>query len=172
MTLADVNGFDKERFVEALGWVFEHSPWVAERAWRQRPFATLDHLHATMVAEVAAATVQEQLALLQAHPDLGARVGQTMSDASMREQAGAGLDTLTPEELDRLRQLGSAYRNRFGIPFLFAVKGSAKHDVVKALEARLCASRDQELAEALRQVHRIAKFRLDALLGGTQWSDS
>lgn len=167
MTLADVNGFDKERFVEALGFVFEHSPWVAERAWRQRPFATLDDLHAAMVAEVAAATEHEQLALLQAHPDLGVRAGQTMSDASMREQAGAGLNRLTPEELDRLRRLGSAYRNRFGIPFLFAVKGSAKHDVVKALEARLSASRDQELAEALRQVYRIAKFRLDALFGGT-----
>ena len=83
-----------------------------------------------------------------------------MTTASAGEQAGAGLDRLTPVEFDRLRQLNSDYREKFGFPFLFAVKGSSKHDVLAALAARLPAAPDEEFAEALRQVFRIAWFRL------------
>ena len=87
-----------------------------------------------------------------------------MSDASTNEQASAGLDSLTSEECERLRRLNAAYRDTFGFPFLYAVKGSTKHDILKALEARLPSSREQELAEALRQVARIARFRLEELI--------
>jgi 2-oxo-4-hydroxy-4-carboxy-5-ureidoimidazoline decarboxylase len=107
---------------------------------------------------VAAADPAEQLALLRAHPDLGARA--RMSDASLGEQSGAGLDSLAPAEFARLQQLNAAYRARFGFPFLFAVKGSTTHDVLDALAARLSATPDAEFAEALRQVFRIAQFRL------------
>jgi 2-oxo-4-hydroxy-4-carboxy-5-ureidoimidazoline decarboxylase len=114
-----------------------------------------------MRAVVYAAGESEQLALLRAHPDLGARA--RMSTASVGEQQGAGLDRLTPEEFQRLQQLNLAYREKFGFPFLFVVKGSTKHDILAALERRLPADRDQEFQEALRQVHRIAIFRLQDL---------
>jgi 2-oxo-4-hydroxy-4-carboxy-5-ureidoimidazoline decarboxylase len=159
MTLAELNGAERGRFIGAVGWVFEQSPWVAGRAWEYRPFASLDALHARMVAVVDTADEAAQLALLRAHPDLGARA--KMSDASMGEQAGAGLDSLSPAEFERLQALNGAYRERFGFPFLFAVKGASRHDIVAALERRLSATREVELAEALRQVARIARFRLE-----------
>jgi OHCU decarboxylase len=162
MTLAELNGAGREPFVAAIGWVFEHSPWVAERVWDQRPFGSVDALHASMVAIVEAAGEPAQLALLRAHPDLGARA--KMSEASVGEQAGAGLDSLTPAEFERLHALNGEYRARFGFPFLFAVKGASKHDVVAALERRRSATREEELAEALRQVARIARFRLEEIL--------
>src|SRR5712692_4636508 len=117
-----------EQFVEKIGWVFEDSPWVAERAWKLGPFADIDALHRAMVAQVAAASYEEQLALLLAHPDLGTRA--RVSDASREEQAGAGVDRLTGEEIARL----DAYRERFGFPFLFAVKSGTKQDMLRALE--------------------------------------
>jgi 2-oxo-4-hydroxy-4-carboxy-5-ureidoimidazoline decarboxylase len=162
MTLPEVNACDRARFVEQIGWVFEHSPWIAERAWIRKPFASLDDLHRAMTEEVSAASPEEQLSLLRAHPDLGARAA--LSAASATEQAGAGLDHLTPEEFERLRRLNGAYRDKFGFPFLYAVKGSTKHDILKALEARLPASREREMAEALSQVARIARFRLEELI--------
>jgi len=158
MTLVELNASDRDRFVATIGWVFEHSPWVAERVWERRPFSSVEELHAAMVAEVSAARPEEQMALLRAHPDLGARA--RISDASTGEQAGAGLDRLTPGEFERLQQLNSAYRARFGFPFLFAVKGSTKHDVLGTLAERLSASPADERVEALRQVSRIAWFRL------------
>ena len=111
-----------------------------------------------MITAVSASSRDEQLALLRAHPDLGTRA--RMTEASAGEQAGAGLDRLTPPEFERLRQLNTAYREKFGFPFLFAVKGSTTHDVLAALEARLPAMVNEEFAEALRQVYRIAWFRL------------
>ncbi|MGH9348525.1 MAG: 2-oxo-4-hydroxy-4-carboxy-5-ureidoimidazoline decarboxylase [Vicinamibacterales bacterium] len=160
MTLSDLNAYDRAHFVEALGWIFEHSPWVAERAWEHRPFASLDDVLEAMAGVVSAATAGEQLALLRAHPDLGTRA--RISEASAGEQAGAGLDRLTPEEHERLQRLNAAYRQKFGYPFLFAVKGRNTHQILEALERRLAGDREEELAEALRQVYRIAHSRLQA----------
>ena len=162
MTLAELNAAGRERFVAALGWIFEHSPWVADRAWPSRPFASVEALHRAMVAQVEAASREEQLSLLRAHPDLGTRA--RVSDASRGEQAGAGLDRLTPAEFERITQANSAYRERFGFPFLYAVKGSGKSEILSALESRLGNSPEAEFQEALRQVYRIAKFRLDDAL--------
>ena len=158
MTIGELNALDCADFVAALGWVFEDSPWVAERTWSARPFSNVEALHAAMIGQLAGANREEQLALLRAHPDLGTRA--RISAASTGEQAGAGLDQLTPDEFERLQRLNSAYRNKFGFPFLFAVKGSTKHDILRALEKRLEASPEDEYEEALRQVHRIARFRL------------
>ena len=158
MTLADLNASDCDAFVAAIGWVFEHSPWAAERAWRRRPFGSLEELHGALVAEVAAAHPDQQLALLRAHPDLGSRA--RMTGASTSEQSAAGLDSLTVDEFERLHQLNRAYREKFGFPFLLAVRGATKHDVLAALTARLSAPPEHEFAEALRQVFRIASFRL------------
>jgi 2-oxo-4-hydroxy-4-carboxy-5-ureidoimidazoline decarboxylase len=162
MTIAELNLLDQTSFVHALGWVFEDSPWVAERAWATRPFANLDALHAAMTEQLEHATFAESLALLQAHPDLGARA--SLSVASHAEQAGAGLDNLTPVEFEQLHRLNAAYRNRFRFPFLLAVKGSTKHDILRALQARMEASPEDEYREALRQVVRIARFRLEGLI--------
>lgn len=163
MTIADLNSLDREQFVAAIGWVFEHSPWVAERAWEARPFASVDGLHRAMVDRVERALPEEQLALLRAHPDLGTRA--RVSDASSAEQAGAGLDQLTQAEFERLREFNQAYRDKFGFPFLFAVKGSTKHDILDALERRVQSSREEEYRVALDQVYRIARFRLEDTLG-------
>jgi len=161
MNIEELNSLDRPQFVGAIGWVFEHSPWVAERAFdarRKRAFPNIEALHEALVAEVEKAEPEEQLALLRAHPDLGTRA--RISSASAEEQAGAGLNALTLEEFERFQRLNSEYRAKFGFPFLFAVKGSSKYDVLQALEQRIGASPDEEYREALRQVYRIAEFRL------------
>jgi 2-oxo-4-hydroxy-4-carboxy-5-ureidoimidazoline decarboxylase len=162
MTAAELNDLDQSGFVTAVGWVFESSPWVAERAWASRPFAGLDALHAAMTEQVEYASFTERLALLQSHPDLGTRA--RLSQASNAEQTGAGLDSLTPSEFEQLQRLNAAYRARFGFPFLLAVKGSTKHDVLDALQARIRSSAEDEYREALRQVYRIARLRLEGLI--------
>jgi 2-oxo-4-hydroxy-4-carboxy-5-ureidoimidazoline decarboxylase len=165
MTIAEVNALDQKAFVEQVGWVFEHSPWVAERTWPLRPFADLQSLHRTMTTTMSEAGEAERLALLQAHPDLGARA--KMSEASVGEQASAGLDHLTQTEFDELQNLNSSYKQKYGFPFLYAVKGSTKHDILAALRQRLERSRADEFHEALNQVTRIARFRLESLIDGT-----
>src|SRR5262249_28448105 len=111
MTLDEINQMDRASFVAALGGIYEHSPWVADRAWPWRPFRTIDALRSSIAGQVAQASTEQQLALIRAHPDLGARA--KMSDASAGEQAGAGLDRLTAEEFDRLQRLNSEYKERF-----------------------------------------------------------
>jgi 2-oxo-4-hydroxy-4-carboxy-5-ureidoimidazoline decarboxylase len=159
MTVAELNRSDRARFAEALDGIFEGARWVAERAWERRPFSCLEQLHASMAAEVANATADEQLALLRAHPDLGSRA--RMSDDSEGEQSRAGLDRLNQDTVDRLQRLNALYREKFGFPFLLAVKGRTADDVLAALERRLGAEREVELVEALIQVYRIAGFRLN-----------
>jgi OHCU decarboxylase len=163
MTLHQINALTREDFVKALGWVFEDSPWVAEAAWSSRPFASRGELHDAMRRQVEESTPERQLALLRAHPDLGNRV--RMSEASTREQAGAGLSQLAPEERDSLLSLNRAYRERFGFPFLYAVKGSGNRDIIEALRRRIGAAPESELREALEQVYRIAAFRLEESMG-------
>ena len=182
MTLDELNAKDRRDFAGAIGGAFEESPWVAERAWEKRPFATRDALVGAMVSVVAAATLEEQLSLLRAHPDLGAvrpkpdttgTVGinasvrlqaDRMSPSSQREQIHAGLDTLKGEQVERLRVLNSAYREKFGFPFLYAVKGSTIHEILDAIARRLASAPEAEHQEALRQVYRIARFRLEEIV--------
>ncbi len=159
MTLTELNGLTQVQFVEAVGWVFEHSPWVAERAWRKRPFISFDDLSTRMIQEVQAASPDEQFALLQAHPDLGTRA--KVSTSSAAEQSGAGLDQLSQEEYEDLLRLNREYRNKFGFPFLFAVKGSDKAAILEALKRRLKSTPEQEFQVALGHVFRIARFRLE-----------
>ena len=160
--MEEINQFGQTEFVESLGWVFEHSPWVAERAWHHRPFVSASNLSERMNGEVAAASVEEQLALLRAHTDLGTRAKISLSSTS--EQAGAGLDRLTSGEYERLVGLNGLYREKFGFPFLYAVKGADKFAILEALERRLSSNREDEFQEALRQVYRIAGFRLESVV--------
>ena len=159
MTLEELNRMDREAFTTALGWIFEASPWVAERSWGRHPFRDVAALHEAMVSQVAQADVETQVALIRAHPDLGARA--RMSDASVGEQAGVGLDRLTPSEFEVLQRLNEAYREKFGFPFIYAVRGSTKHDILRALEDRLAGDPRAEHATALAQIYRIAQFRLE-----------
>ena len=164
MTLDELNLLDRGPFVSAIGWVFEHSPWVAERAWAGRPFPHLDALHKAMVKQVETASREEQVALLRAHPDLGTRArisDAPISDASRAEQAGVGLDKLTTNEFEQLQQLNALYRDKFGFPFLYAVKGSTKHDILRSLRERVGEPAEREFQAALQQVYRIARFRLE-----------
>jgi 2-oxo-4-hydroxy-4-carboxy-5-ureidoimidazoline decarboxylase len=158
MQIAELNALDQDSFVNALGWVFENSPWVAARAWACRPFSNVASLHSAMSGEIEKASEAEQLSLLRSHPDLGTRA--RIGSASAAEQAGAGLDSLTEEEFERLHRLNSVYKTKFGFPFLLAIKGSRKIDILSSLEQRIGHSRDNEYREALRQVYRIAEFRL------------
>jgi 2-oxo-4-hydroxy-4-carboxy-5-ureidoimidazoline decarboxylase len=162
VSIAELNRMDRDAFVRAIGWVFEDSPWVAREAAERRPFADVDALHAAMVAAVANADAPRQLALLRAHPDLGTRA--RMTDASRGEQADAGLDRLASDDFATLQRLNTAYREKFGFPFLFAVKGSTSRQILAALEQRLPRATDEEFAEAMQQVYRIARFRLDDLI--------
>ncbi len=164
ISFSQLNEMTRGEFVAALGAVFEDSPWVAERAWAgralaKRPFDSLDTLCGAMNSVVLGASAEEQLALLRAHPDLGTRA--RIGESSTREQAGAGLDRLTPEEHERLLRMNTLYKERFGFPFLFAVKGSDKYRILAALESRLVSTPEQEFDTALRQVFQIARFRLE-----------
>jgi OHCU decarboxylase len=162
MTPDELNRMDRESFVRQVGWVCEHSPWVAERAWSARPFHTLDDLHAALVREIEHATPDEKLALLNAHPDLGSRA--KLTSASAGEQSGAGLDQLTPDEFAELQSLNAAYKERFQFPFLYAVKGSNKHQILASLRERVHRAYEAEFEEAMRQISRIVRFRLETVL--------
>jgi OHCU decarboxylase len=163
MNLATLNQLSKEAFVEQLGWVFEHSPWVAEKAWEHRPWASLEALHHSLVQAVQEAPKEAQLALIRAHPDLGSRA--RMAQASVAEQKGAGLDALTPAEFERIQTLNRAYTDKFGFPFILAVRGKSKADVFKAMEERLPNPPELEFQTALEEIYKIARFRLADLLG-------
>lgn len=167
MTLADLNAASRADFVAALGGIFEHSPWVAEGVADSRPFASVDAIHEAMVAVVDAAAIDRQLDLIRAHPDLAgkaARAGKLTAE-STSEQQGAGLDRLTDAEFDDFHKLNDAYKARFGFPFILAVRGHDKHSILAAFRTRLQNDGDAERGEALRQIARIARFRLDDMIG-------
>ncbi len=164
-----LNTLDRDRFVGMLGAIFEHSPWVAERAWDGRPFADVAHLHAAMVAVARQASRGEQLALLRAHPELAGQAAQAgeLTESSRGEQVGAGLDALTREELERITRLNAAYRDRFGFPFIIAVGHHTKHGILAELERRLANDPETERNLGLEQVYTIARLRLNKLLDRT-----
>ncbi|MFY9350242.1 MAG: 2-oxo-4-hydroxy-4-carboxy-5-ureidoimidazoline decarboxylase [Sphingobium sp.] len=139
--------------------LFEHSPWIEARA-DARPSS--GDRHADLMAVLYAATPDEQLALIRAHPELAgkAAIDRTLTDASAAEQASAGLDRLTPEEFARFHDLNAAYRDRFGFPFIICVRLTDKAGILAAMEARLSHDRDTEIANALAQIGEIVRLRL------------
>lgn len=142
--------------------LFEHSPWVEARA--DAAPASGDRW-ADLMAVVHAASADEQLALIRAHPELAgkAAIDQTLTDASAREQASAGLDRLTPDEFARFHALNAAYRDRFGFPFIICVRLTDKAGILAAMEARLAHDRATEIATALDEIGRIVRLRLEDL---------
>jgi 2-oxo-4-hydroxy-4-carboxy-5-ureidoimidazoline decarboxylase len=164
MTLHALSSLSQAEFAHELGAIFEHSPWIPERAWAARPFADVDALHQAMLRVVREATPAEQLALITAHPELAGKeaAAGTLTNDSTSEQRGAGLDQCSPAELQHLRGLNAAYRERFGFPFVIAVKGRSRYQIMDAIEQRLHNDRDVEFDTCLDQIGQIARFRLDA----------
>jgi 2-oxo-4-hydroxy-4-carboxy-5-ureidoimidazoline decarboxylase len=156
----------KTMFLEKFGHIFEHSPWVAEKAWERRPFTDVAALHAAFMAAVEAAGEAAQLDLIRAHPELAARV--ELTDFSSSEQMGAGLKQLSSAEFERFFALNAAYGEKFGFPFIICVRLQTKASILAAFEARLQRDSGAERAEAIAQIGLIAKLRLQDLMEGTK----
>jgi urate oxidase / 2-oxo-4-hydroxy-4-carboxy-5-ureidoimidazoline decarboxylase len=158
-------------FVERYGAVFESSPWVAEAAWEEGPFATVADLHAAMVRAVERAPAERQLELIRAHPELAGdelRLG-ALTDASASEQAGAGLDRLDPEQAARLGRATAAYREKFGFPFVVCVREHTPASIIASAEQRLASSAEDERRTALGEIAKIAALRLEGTVAGVDY---
>ena len=164
--LADLNEFDCDAFVTALGHVIEGSPWVAERAHGQRPFADVEALHAAFCRALRAADATAKRTVLNAHPDLAGKAAMAgeLHGYSAAEQQGVGLDRLSAGEYAMFHELNDAYRAKFGFPFVFAVKGASKSMILQAFEDRLPNDAATEFQRALGEVELIARFRLEDLV--------
>jgi 2-oxo-4-hydroxy-4-carboxy-5-ureidoimidazoline decarboxylase len=157
-SLSGLNQMNQVEFAEALGSVFEDTPAITQQVWHQRPFKDRKALYRCMVDAVKSASSAEKLELIRAHPDLGSKA--KMAIASVQEQAGAGLDHLSPEEYDRFTALNRAYREKFDFPFIIAVKNHTKTSILEAFVHRLENSSATEINQALSEIAQIAEFRL------------
>ena len=160
--LSQINGMTPEEFVRVAGPVFEHSPWIAERAASQRPFASLDALHGAMARVARDAAAEEQLALIRAHPDLVGRA--VLTPESRGEQAAAGLMELSPEERAAFERYNREYKERFGFPFVICARLNKKDAILEAFPRRLANSPEKERATALEEISKIARLRLGDLI--------
>ncbi|HXA36968.1 MAG TPA: allantoate amidohydrolase [Steroidobacteraceae bacterium] len=166
MKLRQLNELSARDFVAALASVYEHSPWVPERIAASRPFASVLALHRAMRGAVLEAGAELQLALIRAHPELAGRaaIRGDLTPASTSEQQGAGLSACTPHQYERLQSLNAAYKERFDFPFVLAVRGHTPDSVIAALERRVARAPEEERCAALREICRIARFRLADLV--------
>lgn len=182
LTLEQLNAASPAEALSLLDGLYEHSPWIAEQALAQRPFRTLAHLQHAMAQVVRTAGTEAQLGLIRAHPELAgkAMVAKSLTAESTHEQSKAGLTQCTPEEFERIQQLNAAYNERFGFPFILAVRGPrgtglSKQEIIDTFARRLDNHPEFELAEALRNIHRIAEIRLndkfaaEPVLGNDVW---
>jgi len=166
ISLAALERMDRASFIATFGGVFEHSPWVAEGAWASAPFADGRQLHEAMVRVVREAPHERQLALVRAHPELAgkAAIRGELTEASTSEQAGSGLNRLTEAEDARFRELNERYKERFGFPFVMAVKHGRKGEILDAFAARLGSMPSEELSRAITEIGKIAGYRLDDMI--------
>lgn len=156
--LSEFNQMNEAEFVAALGAIFENTPAIAQAAWLARPFTSVAALHQSLVDVVNRLSVDQQLDLIQAHPDLGSQA--KMAEASVHEQSGIGLDRLTAEEFARFQTLNQAYKDQFGFPFIIAVRNHTLETVLAAFEHRLNNSTEEERQQALNQIFQITQLRL------------
>lgn len=157
---------DREAFVRRYGGVYERSPWVAEQAFEEAAGVG----DTARLAEIFAACVDRagddmKLALIRAHPDLAGRaaIRGELTAESTAEQSSAGIDQCTKDEFEQFQTLNRRYRDKFGFPFVMAVRGSNRHDILAAFERRLANNGDAEVAAAIREIHKIARLRLEAM---------
>lgn len=158
LQIEEVNHLSNEAFIEMLGDIFEKSPWVAKKVEVFRPFASFDQLYERMTEIVGNVPKQEKLELMRAHPNLGNRI--KMSDASTKEQHGAGLQNLTEVELVSFLKLNKDYMAKFGFPFIIAVKGMDKSLIYQTMEKRILQPKEKEFERALTEINKIAYLRL------------
>jgi 2-oxo-4-hydroxy-4-carboxy-5-ureidoimidazoline decarboxylase len=174
MTIDELNRCPSKEFIDQLGAIYEHSSWVAAGAEVHRPFGGIDHLHRAMAQVVDTASEATKRELVCAHPDLAGRLARAgaLAPASAREQSGLGLDRLSEEEYAIFDSLNRAYQERFGFPFVIAVKRHTRASIQDAFRARLGNSEADELRTAIAEIHLIARFRLEALLTPSADSES
>jgi 2-oxo-4-hydroxy-4-carboxy-5-ureidoimidazoline decarboxylase len=160
-----INNMDRAAFIQKFGGIFEKSPWVADKAWEKRPFASIDDLHAAMVNVVKYAPVPNQLALLQSHPDLAGKEAQAgaMTASSVSEQASAGLNALSKAEMAQIAEFNVAYKQKFGFPFIIAVRMHTKEGIFFEFNRRLQNETQAEFANDLQNVYAITRLRLGAI---------
>lgn len=153
---------DREQFLSVYGHLFDHSPWVVERAWAMRPFEDANALHRAFLRVIADATADERRALAAAHPELADKVAMAegLTADSAKEQASAGLDRLSPADYETFHALNKAYRAKHGFPFIICVKLNDKASILAAMRARGDQDTDVELDEAMTQVGLISRLRL------------
>ncbi len=166
ITLQQINEYDQGDFVAALRGLFEGPPWIVTQSWYARPFATLTQLHQTFCQVMYDASLEQKIALLQAHPDLVGRaaLAGTLTSESTQEQASAGLNTLSPTEITTFTQFNQAYQNRFGFPFVICVRENKKASILAGFSERIHHPRPQEIEIALAEVAKICLFRLHDLV--------
>lgn len=164
--LSQINHLDQAEFVGFVGPVFEQSPWIAEMAWLKRPFANVEELHSVLCGTVQDVGLERQLALIRAHPDLvgHAALAGALTRESTNEQASAGLNRLSSEEIAAFQKQNAAYREKFGFPFVICTRLNKKEAIVAGFERRLKNSREQEIQIALEEIFKIAEFRLRDLI--------
>ena len=163
-TLGHLNASDRATFVAAIGDIFEHAPWVAERAHAARPFATVAALHEAMMQVVRAAPHADQLAFLRGHPELGGKVARAgaMTEDSKAEQGGLGLDRLSDEDFARFERANAAYAQKFGFPFIVCVRRhTSAESILAAFEQRVGNDAETEFATALVEIGHITRMRLE-----------
>ena len=172
LTLDQLNAASQAEFTALLDGVYEHSPWIAEATWAKRPFHSLAGLKLALAATVRGAVHDVQVRLIRAHPELAgkAMVSKTLTAESTNEQGKAGLTDCTPEEFAHIQRLNADYNAKFGWPFILAVRGARgtgldRHQIIATFERRLAGHPDFELAECLRNIHRIAEIRLNDKFG-------
>jgi len=160
MTPQPIMERDEAAFIGRYGALFEHSPWVVERAAARQPFSDL---HAGLMQVVEEASHEDQLTLICAHPELAgkAAIDKTLTDASAAEQASVGLDRLTPNEFEHFHALNSAYREKFGFPFIICVRLTDKAGILSSMNQRLENSRETEIRTAIAQIGEIVRLRLE-----------
>jgi OHCU decarboxylase len=160
--LSQLNTMDESQFIATIGPVFEHSPWIAQRTFPKRPFASVASLHERLVATVRVSDESEKLGLIRAHPDLVSKMAResALTRESTEEQRAAGLVALSPAEVEQFDRYNAAYRERFGFPFVICARENRKDAILAAFPVRLKNTREAEIDTALGEIYKIARLRL------------
>ncbi len=163
-----LNKLSKQAFIELLGSIYEHSPWVAEQAYEQRPFDSMHSLQHVMFDIVQASGIDDRLTLIRNHPELAGKEADegTLTADSQKEQSRAGLNHCTAEELKQIRELNKDYLDKFSFPFVIAVSGLNKHQIISAMRSRMQNDDEIEFITSIKEIGKIGRIRLDALMNG------